>query len=71
MLVVVVIDLANRPRFFVGAAMDLPGWPYFRFIEMFVVELAVSLGKADDLAISRAVLMGADVVVGFSGLSLW
>ena len=49
------MGLAGRPHFFDGA----------------VVGLAVGLVGADGLAIGRAVLTGADVAVGFSGLSLW
>ena len=36
-----------------------------------VVDLAVGLGGAKNLAIGGAVLTGADVAVGFSRLSLW
>ena len=56
------VDPIGRPRFFVGAAVDLPGRPCF---------LAVGLGGADGLAIGGAVSTGSDVAVGFSGLSLW
>ena len=56
---VVVVDPIGRPRFF---AVDPAGRPRF---------LAVGLGGADGLAIGGAVLTGADVAVGFSGLSLW
>ena len=56
---VVVVDPIGRPRFF---AVDPAGRPRF---------LAVGLGGADGLAIGGAVSTGADVAVGFSGLSLW
>ena len=36
-----------------------------------VVDLAVDLGGAEGLVIAGAVLTGADIAVGFSGLSLW
>ena len=55
---VVVVDPIGRPRFF---AVDPIGRPRF---------LAVGLGGADGLAIGGAVLTGAGVTVGFSGLSL-
>ena len=52
--------------------MDPTGWPCFRFIGMsVVVDLAVNLGRAEGLAIGGAVSTGADIAVGFSGLSLW
>ena len=35
------------------------------------MDLAVGLGGAESLAIDGAVSTGADVAVGFSGLSLW
>ena len=50
--------------------VDLAGWPFFHFIRMSVVGLDIGLGKAESLAICRAVLTRADVAVGFSGLSL-
>ena len=50
--------------------VDLAGRPCFRFIGMFIVGLAIGLGRVEDLAISGAVLMGADVTIGFSGLFL-
>ena len=58
----VVVDPTGRPRFFVKAAVDPAGRLCF---------LAVGLDGADGLAIGGAVLMGVDVAVGFSGLSLW
>ena len=36
-----------------------------------VVDLAVGLGKAQGLAIGGAILTGANVAVGFSGVFLW
>ena len=43
--------------------VDLVGWSRFF--------LGVAMSLAVSLAIGRAVLTGADVIVGFSGLSLW
>ena len=63
------INLAGRPRFFVGAAIGSTDWPHFRFIEMPVV--GISLGRADGLAIGRAILTEANVTIGFFGLFLW
>ena len=60
---VVVVDPIGRPRF---VAVDPASRPRFGA----VVGLAIGLGGADGLAIGRAVLTGADVAVGFSGLSL-
>ena len=52
--------------------VDSTGQPCFRFIGISVViDLAVGLGGAEGLAIGGAVVTGADVAVGFSGLSLW
>ena len=65
-MVVVVVDPAGRPHFFVEAAMDLAGWPRF-FVK---VPVGLALGGAVNLAIGRAVSTKADVTVGFSGLSL-
>ena len=48
--------------------VDLAGWPCFHFIGIYVV--GIGLGEAEGLAIGRAVLTKADIVVGFSGLSL-
>ena len=62
------VDLAGWPRFLVRATMGLAGWPSFRFIGMSV--MSVGLGGADGLVIDEAVLTGADVAVGFFGLSL-
>ena len=61
---VVVVDPIGRPRFF---AMDPAGRPRFGA----VVGFAIGLSGADGLAIGGAVSTGADVTVGFSGLSLW
>ena len=47
------MDLIDRPRFFVGAAMGL------------------AISGIVSLAIDRAILTGADITVGFFGLSLW
>ena len=69
MVVVMMVDLVSRPCFFVGAAMGPIDRPHFRFTGMSVV--GVGLGRADGLVIDGAVLMGADVAVGFTGLSLW
>ena len=66
---VVVMNLASRPRFFIGAAMGLVVRPRFYLIGMFIV--GVGLGRADGLAIVKAISMGANVDVGFSGLFLW
>ena len=57
------VDPIGWPRFFV---VDTAGRPRFGA----VVGLAVGLGGADGLAIGGAVLTGADVAIGFSGLSL-
>ena len=38
---------------------------------MSVEILAISLGRAEGLAISGAVLTGADIAIGFFRLSLW
>ena len=62
-----VVDPISWPRFFVEAAIDPANRPCFGA----VIGLAVSLGGADGLAISGAVLMGSDVAVGLSGLFLW
>ena len=51
--------------------VDPASKPRFRFIGMFVVGLAVGLGRAEGLAIDGIVLTGVDVAAGFSGLSLW
>ena len=51
--------------------MDLAGQPRFYFIGMSVVGLIVGLKRAKGLAIGGAVLTGANVAIGFSGLSLW
>ena len=59
-----VVDPISRPRFI---AVDPAGRPRFGA----VVGLAVGLGGADGLAIGGAVLTGANVAIGFSGLSLW
>ena len=58
------VDPIGRPRFF---AMDPASRTYFGA----VVGLAIDLGGVDGLTIGGAVLTGADVAVGFSGLSLW
>ena len=50
--------------------MDPTSWPCFRFIRISVVSLVVSLGKADGLAIGRAVSIEVDVIVDFFGLFL-
>ena len=63
---VVVVDPTSWPRFFIGAAVDPAGRPCFRA----VVGLTIGLCGADGLAIDGAILMGADVAVGFSRLSL-
>ena len=49
--------------------MDLINWPYFRFIGTSAVVLGI--GEAVGLAISGTVLTGANVAIGFFGLSLW
>ena len=56
-LVVVVVDSINQP--------------YFYFIEMFVIDLAIGLGRADCLAIGGAVLTEIDITIDFSELFLW
>ena len=61
-----VIDPASWPTFFVKAAVGPAGWP--RFFDGAVICLAIN--KAVGLAIGGAILTGADVAVGFSGLSL-
>ena len=38
---------------------------------MFIVGLAVGLGRAESLVISEAISTEANIAVGFSGLSLW
>ena len=48
--------------------VDPRSWPRFRFIGMFAVGLGISW--AVGLAIRGAILTGADIDVGFSGLSL-
>ena len=63
------MDLTSRPYFFAGAAIGPANWPYFRFIEMSVVN--VGLGRADGLIIGGAILRGADVAIGFFKLFLW
>ena len=55
----VVVDLASRPRFFIRAAMGLAGRPRF------------FVGAVMVLAIGEAISTGANVAVGFFGLSLW
>ena len=57
------MDLANQPGFFVGTAMGSIDWPGF-FVGAIV-------GLTVGLATGGAVSTGADVAVGFSGLSLW
>ena len=56
-LLIVVMNLAGRPSFFVGAAISPASWLCF-------------VGALVALAIGRAVLMGKKVTVGFSRLSL-
>ena len=51
--------------------IDLESQSRFRFIRIFIIGLAISLSRAEGLAICGVVLTGADVAVGFSGLSLW
>ena len=48
--------------------MGPAGWSYFRLIGISVVD--IGLDGADSLAIGGAILIGADVAVGFFGLSL-
>ena len=47
--------------------MNLAGWPRF-FVGAAV---GLGIGRAVGLAIGKAVLIGTDVAVGFSELSLW
>ena len=61
------VDLAGWPRFFVEAVVDPAGRPLF-FVRAAV---GLALGEVVGLAIGGAVLTGADVTVGFSGLFLW
>lgn len=64
-------DISN---FFVCLVVLNPtSWSCFRFIEMFVVGLTVSLAiyRAIDLAISKTVWTERGVAINFSGLSLW
>ena len=56
-----VVEPTSRPRFFVGAAVELAG--------RLCVGLAI--GGAVSLVIGGAVSTGANVAVGFFGLSLW
>ena len=58
-LFTMVVDLVGRPHFFVRAPVGLISWPRF------------FVGAAIGLAIGGAILTGREVVVGFSGLSLW
>ena len=52
--------------------VDPTGQPHFYFIGIFVVvDLAIVLGEMEGLAIGAAIVTGADVAVGFFGLSLW
>ena len=60
------VDPTGRPHFFVGAAVDPADRPCFGA----VVSLVIGLGRADGLAISRAVSTGREFAVGFFGLSL-
>ena len=72
----VVVDLPSQSYFFVGAAMSPAGWLHFRFTGMSM--MGVCLGGADSLTIGKivgqaidgTVLTGANIAVGFSGLSL-
>ena len=66
-MLVVVVDSTSRPRFFVGVTVDLAGRLCFGAI----VGFAIGPDRVDGLAIGGAILMGSDVAVGFSGLSLW
>ena len=55
----------------VVVVVDPIGQPCFQFIRMsVVVDLAIGLGRAEGLAIGRAISTGADVAVNFSRLSL-
>ena len=60
---VVVVDLASRPRFFVGATVGLLDRPHF--------SVRAIIGFIVGLPIGRAVSTEVNVAVGFSGLSLW
>ena len=60
------VDPTGWPRFFVGAVVGSAGWS--RFFVRAVVGLAI--GGAVGLAIGGAVLTGANITVGFFGLSL-
>ena len=51
--------------------MNPTNQPCFHFIGMSIVDLAVSLGRVDDLAICGAISTKADVTIGFFWLSLW
>ena len=52
--------------------VDPTGRPRFRFIGMsVVVDLAVGLSGVEGLAIGGAVSTGANIAIGFFGLSLW
>ena len=66
-MVVVLVDQAIQPRFFVRAAMDSASWPCFGV----VMNLAVGLNGVDGLAIGGAISTGRKVAIGFFGLSLW
>ena len=59
------VDLTSRPRFLVGATID----PTVGLAIARVVGLTIN--GVMSLAIDRAILMGADVTVSFSGFSLW
>ena len=46
---------------------DLAGWPRF-FIG---VTMGLDINGVVSLAIGKAILIGTDIIVGFSELSLW
>ena len=62
-----VVEPTDWLRFFVRAGVGPAGRP--RFFVGAIMGLAIN--RAVGLAIGGAVSTGADVAVGFSGLSLW
>ena len=54
-----VVNLTDQPRFFVGSAISPASWPHF------------FVGAAIGLAIGGAISTKADVAVGSSRLCLW
>ena len=51
--------------------IELTDWPCFHFIKIFIMDLTISLGKVDSLAINRIILTKKKVAISVFGLFLW